>query len=164
MHFYEGLHDVWLFFLVTFDPFWTVFGPFWSQRGVKSPKTGQNRSKSVIFGVILDHFLGRPDVILVSLRDHFGIVLTSFGARIDVILTSFEAFLGLFGCFWSILGLFCPFFGHFYGHFAVVWCCFGKLTAQVSKMMQEKAKICKILLNFTKNMQNCGVKKAPFWL
>ena len=33
---------------------------------------------------------------------------------------------------------------------------FGKLNAKLSKMMQEKAKICKFPPKFTKNMQNCA--------
>ena len=62
-------------------------------------------------------FLGRSGVIFGSLWDHVGIILASFWGRVGVVLRSFGAL-----------------FGPFYGD--------RKLIAKLSKMMQDKAKIC----------------------
>ena len=85
-------------------------------------------------------FLGRSGVTLGSIRDHFGIVLVSFS-------TPFEAFWALFGLFlehfWAIFDpIFGPFSRSFF--FAVFFLLgFAKLTTKLSKLMQEKAKLCK---------------------
>ena len=83
---------------------------------------------------------------------HFGIFLASFWGSFDHI----------FGPFWVLFGPFEPIVGHFFLlYFAIFGGFFGKSTATLSKMMQERAKRCKILPKFTKIMQNCA-KTSPF--
>ena len=85
-----------------------------------------------------------------------GIVLASFWARFGVVSTTF------WGCFWTILGPFGPFLGHFYGHFAVFWVMFcevdwkikqndareGKNMPNSANIHQKYAKLCKNKLFF----------------
>ena len=81
----------------------------------------------------------------------------------DVFLASFLAsfFGGRFGSFLSqflpVFGPICVHFGHFYGHIIVLggryFFFLRGLIATLNKMMQGKAKICKVLPKFTKMMQ-----------
>ena len=89
-----------------------------------------------LFIYLFEPFFDSIWVLWKSIRGHLGIILASFWGR-------FEATFG-------------PFLGHFHGHFANFRWCFGKLTATLSKMMRERAKICKFLPAFTKKMQNCA--------
>ena len=117
-------------------------------------KTSHIRPTQDHFGVILGCFWtifgwirGYLEISLASFWHHFGIILVLFWCRFEPILGRFRTIFG-------------PFLGHFYGHFAIFLCCFGKLTATLSKMMQEKAKRYKFLpkIHQKKDMQNCAKK------
>ena len=73
----------------------------------------------------------------------------NFWCRFSVVLTPFWALLGPFlSRFWTLFGPFLPVC-------EFLWC-FGKLTAKLSTMMQEKAQLCNFLPKCTKIIQNCA--------
>ena len=87
-----------------------------------------------IFWVDPGFFWGHLGIILASFWHHFGVFLVFFLAPV-----------------WAIFTVIMRFF----------WKCFVKLNAKWSKMMQGKAKTCKVLPKFTKMMQNWA-KTTPF--
>ena len=64
------------------------------------------------------------------------------------------------GPFWGDFGPFSAILAYFRAMFTVillfVWSCFGKLTAKISKMKQEKANLSKILPKITNIVLNCA--------
>ena len=149
IHFYEGPDAFWTVlcdFLTGFESFLTlsggIYGPFWGTKN--GTKMGSSLGD---FGP----FLGRSGVISVS----FGIIL-GFWCHFDLFLGSLSGlFRPIFGPFWPP---FFPIFGPFLRQFCRF---FGKLTATLSKIIQEKAKCA----NFCQNSHNAKLcEPCPFHL
>ena len=116
-----------VFVLVTFDLFWPLLTFLWPYLGrygaISGPFRDQNRP---FWGDVEAFFFDRFWVDPGSFGGHLGIILASFWHHFRVVLVSFWGHFEVF---------FGPILGHFYGHFAIVWWCFGKLSAIFRKMM-----------------------------
>ena len=98
---------------------------------------------------------GTSWTIFGSIRGHLAIILASFWHHFGV---GFGVSLTFFGPFW---GHCCTIFGPFLRSIRDFWW-FWEVKCKCRKMMQEKAKYAKFLSKFTKNMQNCAKRQAPF--